>query len=127
MDNISNNKTRKKRSIIWTLPKEDFQIVLNKFKTYTDALNYFGYKSHGGVYRELKKRIAQDGLNDRHILENKTRNRVKNILSDEEVFCENSKYGRKDLKKRMIKLGVAEICDKCKLNNEWNSEKYRCN
>lgn len=117
------SKPRKKRSILWTMPKNEFQELVSSCDSYINVLKALNLCTRGSGFKRLKDRIAADSIDDSHI-----RARPQNaaaLLSktytDEEVFVEHSHYlSGSHLKRRLIRAGLEEVCSCCKLGPEWN-------
>lgn len=120
-------KTRKKRSRIWQLPDDEFKELVQKSKTITEIINFFGFASCGGTFRTVQKRIKQLSIDVSHIAlgihHNRGRVFPKTRVPLKEVMVENSTYNRCHLKKRLIDDKVLpNECSICKCQPVWNNK-----
>lgn len=120
---------RKKKSILWTIPREE----LNQVVKSTDSLSYilrkYGLSPKGGNSKTLKERLAYDGIDFSHIALGRNSNKNKSIRGCkgqplEEILVENSNYtNSRSLKKRLIKENiVVNECSSCKIGPNWNGK-----
>lgn len=125
-----------KKSVIWSISKEEFQKLYDENSTATAILDYFGLKNRGNNFKTLKKRVIEDNIclkkheinsNDRkmdHVKYMKSQSLRKDIpLAD--WLVQNSQYkSGSSLKKRLIKDGmIKNECAKCGLGPKWQGEK----
>lgn len=109
----------KRKSLIWSLSKEDFTLLINNCASFTEALSYFDLKNKGNNFLSLKKRLLEDNIDFSHFKNNSD---VKKSLSINEILVENSTYTNNfSLKKKLFKLSLLKnICYICGLSPEWN-------
>lgn len=119
--------SRRKRSLIWLLPEEEFRGIVEKSRSMTEALRCLGLANKGGNNRTFKERMIslnipldkfkEGGVKSR--LAALTSNRLS--FSDADVFVENSSYGRTHLKARIIKQSLLPyVCAVCGQLPTWN-------
>lgn len=116
---------RKKTSIIWNIKREDLQNVVSSCSTFSCILKYFNLVNKGGNVRTLKTRLNVEKINYDHIkigknsnLGRKFHDLEKKLLCD--ILTTNSKYNRRDLKKRLISENILEYkCSQCGIGNNW--------
>lgn len=120
-------KQRKKRSIIWSMPDEEFTSLVLQSSTLGAILFYFGLQNKGGNSRTLKTRIQELKIDISHITlgigsnKGKTFNKAK--LPLENFLTANSVYSRSNLKRRLIKENILnKECAICKLQSEWQNK-----
>jgi hypothetical protein len=118
---------RKKRSIIWAIPKEELEDVVRNNNTITAILKHFNLIHKGGNSKTLKSRLVSDGIDFSHIILGMNSNKGKRFPSPstkidlKEILVENSTYNRCDLKKRLISDNILpKRCCICGLLPEWN-------
>jgi len=114
----------RKRSIIWEIPKDEFERIVKKSSSYKEVLVTLGFAiKSGGNYKTLKARINKDGTDVSHIEENKKSFRgVAKEIPLHEVFVKNPD-NFVNIKKKILKLNLIENkCSKCGLENEWQDE-----
>jgi len=116
--------TRKKRSIIWKIPKEEFARLVASSNTISEILKYVGMENKGGNYKTIKNRCIEEKVDISHIAlgvgSNKGRkfNAKKKPLS--QVLTQNSSYARHYLKKRLVNEGLLKYeCSCCGNNGVW--------
>lgn len=118
---------RKKRSIIWITPVDEFIKLVKNSRTMSELLFYFGMENKGGNYKTCKQRIGELNLDTSHFLKridasNYSRRITKEMILDR--LTTNSKCNRTDLKKNIIKFNILKYeCTKCKNNGMWENEK----
>lgn len=118
---------RKKKSIIWSISKEEMQELLNFKESFSDIMRHFKLNPRNGSVKTLYRRIKEDDLDD-SILRNKTHSlsmyNVARKKSNEQVFTENSSFSRKGLKERLIQQNLLPyLCLECGNAGEWNGKK----
>lgn len=110
-------KTRRKRSIIWTIAVDELKAIIATASNITDILEKLGFCPRtGGGYKTLMKRLKYEGIE----VSKSKRRRRQFISKTEDILTENSNYCRAHLKVRLIKEGLLE--NKCGIYNEWNGE-----
>ncbi len=120
--------TRKRTSIIWSIPKEEFQKVVTKNDSLASILRHFKLVLSKGNYKTLKTRLEEDKIDYSHIPlginSNKGRKFPSKAFPLEDVMVKNSSYSRKNLKERLLKNGMLENkCKICGQNEIWNGHK----
>lgn len=115
---------RKKTSIIWRLNKEKLEEIVKNNYYWSDVLKLLDISLSGAVYRMLKQRLLQDGIDFSHINNSEKINiKVKKHIPLEEILTEKSAYSRRHLKKRLIDNGILENkCCECGITNIWNNK-----
>lgn len=107
---------RPRKSIIWTMPKDRLQKIINESASYLEVLRKLGLKAKtGGNYKTLKDRISED-LIDISILEERretTKKSGKKKTPLDKILINNCRrrIGNQSMKKRLIEAGLLE--DKC--------------
>jgi 5-methylcytosine-specific restriction endonuclease McrA len=115
---------KKKTSIIWDVPKEDLQLILNKSDSIVDVLKCLNLNPYNGNHKTIHARVAQDGLNLDQLIENRkkffaSRPNNQNKISDCDIFVDNSLYAKCNLKQRFLKL-VKYECAECGIGDKYN-------
>lgn len=124
--------SKKFKSPIWKVEKQKFiDVVLSK-ESFTEILNHFGLKMHGGNNNTLKRRIEYEGIDISHIINSrKKKNKLQlNLLHEnnkrslEEVLVKNSTYNNNyHLKIRLLDDGLLkDECYECRINSSWNGK-----
>jgi hypothetical protein len=123
---MTNKTKRLKRSVIWKIPKEQLQTILNNSNSYKEVLISINMNSSCGNYKTLNEAIREYNLDLSNIINNrKNQPSVSRKISipDEIVFVENSKYNNREmLKKRLLGLGVEYICVECGVSDNYNNK-----
>ena len=118
---------RKKRSIIWSISKEEFQTLVSKCNTIADILRHFGMNNKGGNHHTVKRRAKYENIDLSHIVLGKGSNKGKRFAprkTDEEYFCINSTTNRGSIKSRIIRNNlIPHECAGCGLKDIWNNKK----
>lgn len=120
-------RNRKKRSIIWSISKEEFQKLIDEKSSLTNILKFFGLENKGNNFLTLKRRISEDNI----CLEKFHLNKEKEISERstkstplDQILVENSFFNRCNLKKKLLDRKLLDyVCFKCGLNDFWNGEK----
>jgi hypothetical protein len=88
-----------------------------------EAIELLGLRAAGGNYKSLHAACERFDLSVPYTTgESQTESaRTKNRRADDEVFVKNSDYhNRTQIKMRMFKLGVPNVCSECGQGPEWN-------
>lgn len=105
---------KKKTSIIWDVPKEDLQLLIDKSNSIVDVLKCLDLNPYNGNHKTIHTRIAQDGLSLNRLVENRKKSHNKtnrNKIPDSDIFVDNSCYSRSHLKQRLLKLVKYECAE----------------
>jgi hypothetical protein len=119
-------KTRKKRSRIWLMPKEELTKLVAANNSLASILRIFGM-SQTGSYATLKRRLDEDGIDYSHIKLGvgacKGRSFVGNPMPLDQILILGSTYSRYDLKKRLLKGNILkESCAICGMGPTWQGK-----
>lgn len=122
----------KRTNKVWSIPLLEFKEVCSRSQTLTEIIRTFGLHFDAGwTYRNIKKRIKEEGIDISHIALGLAHNRGKTTsvvrkkqtlssLLVEDSTCHNT-HG---LKKRLYRVGyLTEKCSLCELGPEWNGQK----
>lgn len=107
----------------WTI--EQLKEAVKNSINIPEVLRKLNLRVAGGNYANIKKHILLNNIEISHfnnsIIKNLTS--FKEILKNEEIFCENSKVSRNAVKKRLLKENLIEHkCKECGLQNSWNNK-----
>lgn len=124
-------KTRKKRSIIWSLNKEEFAALCKNKNSLADILRYFNLHVGAGNYKTLRKRIEQEAVNISHISLGLNSNKgrtfsCKRKTKEEalnEIFVTGSIKKGRDIKLYAKRFGFLKDECICGQGPEWNGRK----
>ena len=95
--------------------------AVEKTDTMREAIIYLGLRSAGGNYKSLRQACERFNIPVKR--GDPTPPAYKGFRTDEEVFCENSAYSnRSQIKLRMLRNGVANLCSLCGIGPEWNGK-----
>ena len=118
---------KRKRSLIWKLPENEFIELVKNSKTLKNVLGVFGLKNKGGNNRTAWERIKHLNLNTDHFL-----NRIESSHESRKItldvfkknyLIENSLKDRSTVKKYLIKFNLLEWrCNSCGNNGIWNGK-----
>lgn len=124
------NKPRKKRSVLWVTPEEEFLQVVKSSSSLSQILAHYGLSTASSNYRKLKDRLAESKIDYSHISLGINSNKGRKdfwLKKDpeplENVLVQNSNYNRTRLKRRLLKEGLLiNKCYECGLDPEWNGK-----
>lgn len=121
------NKSRKKRSILWSVPKEQLESIIIQSSSYSEILRKLNVFSQGSNINTLKRRIEYENIDTTHIKKGLNSNKgkkfgpSKNRIPNETLFVENSLTCRSVIRSRLIKENIISYsCSNCGLNPMWN-------
>ena len=116
--------TKKRKSVIWNLSREEIQEKVNDCNSISDMLEAFGYKRSSGSMAKVMKEIIQEYNIDTTHFKPFSRTNQKAKYSLDEILIPNSPYRNiNKLKKRLLKAGLLKYeCECCGNKGEWNSK-----
>lgn len=115
-------KTRRKRSVIWSVPHDELQNLLDTSDSIVDVLEKLGFDGHAGNHRTLKRRFndeqfdfTQLNINRRISRTDRLNARLKQApVLDSEIFIERSDASFSTVKKRIKTQSLLEYrCVEC--------------
>jgi len=117
---------KKKTSIFWTIPKEEFQTLLNECYSFSDILKKKNMCVTGHQYKVIQERIKTDNLNISHFDLTKcegAKNRIKNKeIKNESLFQDDSVSHTCTAKRRILKCNLIPYeCQICKNKGQWEN------
>jgi Zn finger protein HypA/HybF involved in hydrogenase expression len=119
--------TRKKRSVIWSMPANQFAALVKKATSIGTILQHFGLQNKGGNHNTVRRRIVADGLDISHIPLGRGSNKNRSFgprRSLKELLVKNSDYRGRHLKKRLIQSNtIPHKCADCGLGPKWRGKK----
>jgi len=120
--------TRKRTSPVWIKSKNEIQKLLNESSSFVEVLEKLGLCGHSGNHRTLKERIKLDNLNTEILKAKRTelirQSSIKKKIPLSKIMVENSSYGTKNLKMRLIKENILKYaCEKCGNEGSWMNQK----
>lgn len=116
-------KTRKKRSVIWSMTREELAILFDASSSINDMLMRMGL--HGGSHKKLKQRLKEENFDLNIFEEKKSKLKKERVTSFkefplDEVMVINSSFARAPLRKRLIKEKVIPyLCEICGMEPMW--------
>lgn len=115
---------KQRRSPIWKVSKDELIDLLDRSKTFTEVLAFFGLRNVGSNFRTLTIRLNEEKIDYSKFKGNKGRGSAfKATKPDNEVFVENSSFSRHTLKKRIIrKKLIGYICAVCGMEPIWKNK-----
>jgi Zn finger protein HypA/HybF involved in hydrogenase expression len=116
-------KTRKKRSVIWLTPLDDFKEIVKNSTTIKEVILSTGLNFCSSHYKTVNARIEYEGIDKSHFDPISNRNPSMIRIPLEQVLVENSYYTRALLKPRLVSEGLLEEkCECCGIGSEWNGK-----
>jgi len=119
-------KLRKNTSVIWSMPYDEFKILVENSTSIGEILKCFNLQNKGGNSNTVKRRIKHENIDMSHITLGRGSNKGKRFTpkkSDAEFFCENSNTSRHHIKQRIIKNNLIKYeCSACGISNMWNNK-----
>lgn len=120
-----------KRSLVWSVSKEEFLNRIINSNSIGELLLSFGLQNKGGNYKTITKRCKEESL-IQELDDLKLRGKIKSSskiiiwhkkVPLEDVLVENSSYNRSRLKERLIQEGLLENkCSICEMAPIWNDK-----
>lgn len=116
-----------KRSILWTIDRDELQGIVNDSVSVSEVLRRLGL-FHYEYSRMFWKRVEVDNITTDHIKRGKGHNSRQapncNGLSDDFVFSENSTVSRGSVRSRIIRDNLIPYqCQKCGQDDERRGKK----
>jgi hypothetical protein len=125
----TNNIKTSRKSVVWTISKEDLQNLANECESIADILRKLGYSNHlnSALYRPLIKRMIEDDINITHIKLGRNSNAGKKFPKyTKESYMEKMESGSiKSINKPLlIKFDIIphRQCSECNQNRFWNGK-----
>lgn len=119
---------KKRTSLVWSIPAEEFQNLLNTSNSFVDILIKIGLDPYNGNHKTLNHRIKEEGFDISILEQNRKKNQeqhMKSLLekrtySLENILVENSTLDRKNLKTKILEHNLLSYeCCICKNKGEW--------
>lgn len=119
-----------KRSIIFKIPKEELQSIIDASSSKSEILRKLGINEFTGNRKTLESRFSIESfdfsafeMNKKKFEEERLKKLARNcIVSDESIFRQNSSYSNGlGIKRRLLKLGVSYKCVECGNDGVHNS------
>lgn len=116
--------TKRRKSVIWNLSREEIQEKVNNCNSISDMLEVFGYKRSSGSMAKVMKEVIQEYNIDTTHFKPFHRTNQKAVYSLKEILIPNSPYKNiARLKKRLLKAGLLKYeCECCGNNGKWNGK-----
>lgn len=119
--------TRKKRSVIWSMPADQFAVLVKNATSIGAILRHFNLQNKGGNHNTVRRRIAAENLDIAHIPLGRGSNKNRSFgprRSLKELLVKNSNYRSRHLKKRLIQSKIIpHKCAACGLGSKWQGKK----
>ena len=123
MGEVWRHKPRKKRSILWHIPKEQLEKIVAESLSFGDVLRHFGFVPNGQHHiNMLKERLPAEGISYAHFIGRAKASHLK-LIPLEDILVEGSTYHRGGLKQRLLDKGLLEYkCANptCPMGDEWD-------
>ena len=110
-----------KTSIIWEIPKGEFQRLVDESSFVVDILEKLGLPKYNGNHKTFYARVEEDNISLDKFIENHRRDRkklMKNLnqkvrILDEDFFVKGVHRNNRDIKARLLKSGEEYRCADC--------------
>lgn len=107
--------------------KENLEKIVKQSSSLKEVMKFFKVNPVSGNYKTLNKYVNLYKIDTEHFKIQRSkigRFSKENAYKNEEVFVENSSYGRVPLKKRIYSQKLLDIkCAKCGQDENWNGER----
>jgi predicted RNA-binding Zn-ribbon protein involved in translation (DUF1610 family) len=120
------NKSRKKRSILWSVSKEQLELIVSDSSSYSEILRKLNIFSQGSNINTLKRRIEYEKINTSHIKKGLDSNKGKkfgpnkNKIPNDLLFVRDSGTSRSVVRTRLIRENIISYsCSECGLEPKW--------
>lgn len=124
------NRPRKKRSVLWTIEKEQLQVIASRSNSIAEMLRNLGVFTQGANRNTLIRRMSEDQIDYSHMAfgldSNKGRKfgEHKSALTNEETFIEGSSTTRAVVRKKLISRNLIPYkCQECGCADQWRGKK----
>ncbi len=105
-------------SVIWLIPREDLQNIIDQSNSIVEVLQKLGFDGYNGNHRTLTRRINMESFDLTKMKANfkiSRKMRGKNSYKIEDIFTEDCKIYRKEIKRLLIQHNIIEYkCAHCK-------------
>lgn len=114
-------------SKIYNIKDEDFIDIVKSSESYSDALRKCGLENKGNNINTIKRRIKLMGIDDSNIPKGSAANKGRTFTcarislenAMKEYLVENSRRGRKEVKKLVLRYNLIPNKCECGIENEW--------
>lgn len=123
--------SRSKRSVIWTIPRNELQELVSRSNSISDIMRKLGYKSVGGTFKVMKDRLLREGFDVSHITFGRNSNKGKKFNFSrtkeeaiEDLFVLSSSCDPSTIRRYVSKYELlGNNCKECGVGREWNNMK----
>jgi predicted RNA-binding Zn-ribbon protein involved in translation (DUF1610 family) len=123
------SKSRKKRSILWSVPKEQLELIVSDSSSYSEILRKLNIFSQGSNINTLKRRIEYEKIDTSHIKKGIDSNKgrkfksPKSKIPNDNLFVKDSNTSRSVVRLRLIQENIIPYsCSSCGLPPIWNNK-----
>jgi len=123
------NKSRQKRSILWSVPKQELELIILNSSSYSEILRKLNIFSQGSNINTLKRRILFENIDTSHINKGMSSNKGKKFgphkcsIPNDILFSENSSKSRSIVRSRLLRDSlIPYMCSDCGLEPKWNNK-----
>jgi len=114
----------KRTSPLFHISKEALEQIVKESKARVEVLEKIGLIKTGYYYRALNERLKSDQIDISHFQRDYSYLTRINKIKIEDILVENSNYGGKNLKKRLLEHELKkDVCEECGVTNIWNNKK----
>lgn len=124
----SPNKSRQKRSILWSVPKQELELIILDSSSYSEILRKLNIFSQGSNINTLKRRILSENIDTSHINKGMSSNKGRKFgphqysIPNDILFTEDSSKSRSIVRRRLLRDSlIPYMCSDCGLEPKWNN------
>ena len=124
----SPNKFRQKRSILWSVPKQELELIILNSSSYSEILRKLNIFSQGSNINTLKRRILSENIDTSHINKGMSSNKGRKFgphkysIPNDILFTEDSSKSRSIVRSRLLRDSlIPYMCSDCGLEPKWNN------
>lgn len=122
------NKSRQKRSILWSVPRQELELIILDSSSYSEILRKLNIFSQGSNINTLKRRILSENIDTSHINKGMSSNKGRKFgphkysIPNDILFTEDSSKSRSIVRSRLLRDSlIPYMCSDCGLEPKWNN------
>jgi predicted RNA-binding Zn-ribbon protein involved in translation (DUF1610 family) len=117
------NKSRQKRSILWSVPKQELELIILDSSSYSEILRKLNIFSQGSNINTLKRRILSENIDTSHINKGMSSNKGRKFGPHKYSIPNDSSKSRSIVRSRLLRDSLMPyMCSDCGLEPKWNNK-----